>query len=213
MSQEGSVTEVYGHTSFFAGTLCSTQPDSFTNWVGIGGYRIPQLIQAGFWNSHTGGSYPYYEVLGADHAINATNADIYPRPALGDSFNISVTYESGTAIFAWHDLTNGANVELYDSGEDYQPMSYYYNGAMGEAVDERGTINYIPSTLRNYGSDAWSNVRVAQGSGSLVAIRSTTPHTGIYIYANSIQYSSLTTPSSDPGTFTDVWNSCGVEGG
>lgn len=186
LTEEGSITETYGSTNFLASSACGGSTDSFTNWVGIGGYGVDNLIQNGFWTSPGLGSFPYYEVLGpSGYGINVTPESLYPSPSLGDAFNIAVNYEDGTAVFGWHDLTNGAESALYDSYEDGHAMSFYYNGATGEAVDERGTVGDDYSTLRDFGSDAWTNVQAKQGSGSLVLIRNTSPLIGMNIYDNS----------------------------
>jgi hypothetical protein len=94
VTEEGSVTEVYGSTKFVAGSQCSAQPDSFTNWVGIGGYGVSGLIQNGFWNAHSTGSFPFYEVVyGSTGGIGATQMDLLPTPL----WEIGSTFRSNTS--------------------------------------------------------------------------------------------------------------------
>lgn len=206
----GGYTEAYGETTFNPGSLCATQPDSYTNWVGLGGDGNSYLLQNGFWSDHTNAmSVPFFELISPGYDSSVVPVSTSPAPAHGDVTNISTTYAPGatpTVTFSWHDLTNGTVFhETFTSYAGYS-IGNFYSGASAEAVDERGTINGSYSALRNFGVDNWSQVQVARG-GALSPIRNETSHNALFMKNGSTLLSSPTGGSSAT-TFTDTWHAC-----
>lgn len=211
ISRQNSVTEAYGTTTYNAGTPCSVQPDSFTQWVGIGGYAGSPLLQNGFWADHASGHFAFWE------ALNRTNdthvVPIYPwtfDANLGDRVSLATVWDGTYVHFGFHDLTDGALYELNLPTILNQPAANFYDGSSGEAIDERGLIGSQLSTLRNYGTDSWANVQIEQNHGAPVPIRATV-HDGIIMNYNGTTYSSPGAANPDtPSSFADTWKTCGV---
>lgn len=210
VGQVGGYYEAYGRTQFSAGIPCATQLDSYTNWVGIGGVNSGHLIQNGFWNSHANGaSAPFYELIGPGYDTSVTRLTS-PLVALGDIFNISTTYDPFFGItFSWHDLTGGQLFHVTATSVGGHGPSFFYDGSTAEAIDERGSINSVNSSLRNFGTSSWSFVQVARNGGALGQIRAELPHNGFFMRNDSLTtYLSTPTSGADLGSFADTWLGC-----
>ncbi|MFC4244715.1 hypothetical protein ACFOYW_15175 [Gryllotalpicola reticulitermitis] len=210
ISTAGGITEVYGRTTFKGGSQCSTQPDSYTNWVGIGGWDSTKLLQNGFWNGHTTNSFLFYEAIDGTTDTGTVPVTI-ANTNQGDTFNISTTYSAGTATFSWHDLTTGATGNISSSTFANLPASDFWDDWTGEAVDERGAIAKKYTTLRDFGTDPWQMVEVNSDGAGLTYIRQGADHNGLFIVYNGAYLSKPTSGAND-GEFTDTWYGCGGEG-
>ena len=215
-ASSGGLTEAYGETTFKAGGPCGAQPDSYTNWVGIGGNGpMTNLVQNGFWSDHTGGlSYPFWEAISYiahydTHVVPITAAGVN----LNDVFNISTTFNTDTqkVDYSWHDLSAGIPAFHMITGTTIggHPTADFYTGATAEAVDERGTISGGWSTLRNFVTDSWTQVQVSIDGGSLVPLRSVASHDGFYMVSAG-NYISKPTSGATADAFADTWYGCGV---
>lgn len=207
----GSITETYGTTKYTVGTPCAAQPDSFTQWVGIGGWYSGRLLQNGFWADHSNGHYAFWEALN-----NSISADTHTVPVslnanIGDTVNLATVWNGSSVHFGFHDVTTGAMQSLDYSTILNRPASDFYDGSTGETIDERGTINNQYTTLRDYGTDYWTNAQVAQNHGALTPIRDGA-HSGVVMSDHNITYSSAGLPAPTASSFTDTWDSCGVVG-
>ena len=213
VAEAGGYTEAYGETTFNPGIACGVG-DSYTNWVGLGGTGSGgQLMQNGFWSQHDNGiSIPFDEMLSNTYRNPINPVYTSPPPAHGDVTNISTTYDLllGKVTFSWHDLTNGKLFQqTWATDPNGVPASNFYDGSTAEAIDERGEFGTTISTLRNYGTDPWSQVQVARNGGALSPIRDESPHDGFFMW-NLSSTAEISVPSSGPTAtqFTDTWIAC-----
>ncbi|SOD72078.1 hypothetical protein SAMN05892883_1516 [Jatrophihabitans sp. GAS493] len=203
------------------------QPDRYTNWVGIGGAGgDTKLLQNGCFTGHTIGTYPFYEALngGIDTGTVPVTISGDPSNGVGDLFNIATNVDAtGSATggpvvtFQWHDLDTGAIANLGPYAEFYVGGSIYYtstfySGLSGEMIEERATVSGSLSTLRNYGSDAWTNSEVSINGGALSPIRSLAAHLGIDMYNDAGTWYSGVSGGATTDAFTDTFKTCGTEG-
>jgi len=216
VAEGGGFTEAYGMTTFNNGVGCSAQPDSYANWVGIGGKAsVGKLLQNGFWSDHLGGkSFPFWEAINPNHDTGTQPVSL-SGIAFGDVFTISTTYDPDTvtAHFGWHDVTSGVQYQLVTKTSiDGYSTARYWDGSQAEVVDERGKIVDQITTLRNFGSDPWTRAQVSVDSGNLVPLRSISPHDGFFMVSNGVK---ISTPTSGTTTdaVTDNWHGCGVVNG
>ncbi|MDQ2837454.1 MAG: hypothetical protein M3Y42_09305 [Actinomycetota bacterium] len=205
-------TTAYGATTYNPGSTCAqAEPDSYTNWVGLGGYNTGRLIQNGFITTHTGGSYPFLELLNSDTGVDThtVRMDISgdPNNGSGHTFNLQTQWLPSTSqvSFAWHDITTGQVASMTVGSAAGKPASYFYDSSSGEAIDERAVQGGVLTSLRNFGTDQWSNAYVATNGSGFTAMRSL-PHIGITMQ-EAFQLASVTAGST-ADRFTDTWDDC-----
>lgn len=217
---EQPVTQVYASTPFKSGSLCAAQPDSFSNWVGLGGVNGTGLIQNGFVSAHGSGSYAFYEFVGdqGDTHIRPVDFPGYQQAdqsqLLGDQFNFAVTWDGSNqgVTFSWHDLnknfvsTTGLITQVTIGSSRYDAVNWY-DPRQGVAVVERIGINGSYSHLRNFGTLPWTNTKFSKNNGPLTPIRQGN-HKGFSMSFNGTMYA--TSGAADPNlsNFTNVWGSC-----
>ncbi|MBO0880946.1 MAG: hypothetical protein J2P17_11505 [Mycobacterium sp.] len=217
VATRGGYTEAYGTATYQPGSACATQPDSYANWVGLGGGNgsSVRLLQNGFWHSHGTGSYPFVEAINGLIDTSTIPFALGFSYSVGDRFNIATTYNTttNTVQFGWHDITSGGtyviSLEVFFVGSTEYPASVFYDGSTGEAIDERGSIGQFFTTLRNFGTDTWTNATVRINGGARTAIRAE-PHQNLVIRdAEGVQLTSESGPANDLTTYSATWKSCG----
>ncbi len=215
VAYSGNYDAAVGTTHFFTTSSCSTTPNSFANWVGLGGYSSNRLLQNGFMTYEGGGRHPFFEAIDDTDDTTALKLNIDAIVA-GDEVRLKTSFSDGTAHFTWHDFTSGDVVTLSESnfiGIDTQNVftaSEAYDKSSAEAVDERAIILQHFSELRNFGSDPWTDVHVyPHGSTSSVLIRDETHH-NFEIVDNAGTHLTTWSGGASSGDFTDTWEHCGT---
>lgn len=230
-------TEMYGSvtvpsTEYCPGSYASTH----SMWVGLGGWTgTTGLLQNGIEQANDPPTNQYwYQAIDVTDGYN-TNL-IEPtgsnHPSVGDTVHLSTTYDPNTApptaIFSFHDLTSGFDQQYSEAYfTDYATKATFYasqayDGSSAEAVDERTNTPAVTFPyLRDFGTDDWSLVQVADNGGSLSPWRNQSEHTGFDMLDYTYNAQNTQTPpeenfaqSSASGTenFDGEWANCGLYG-
>jgi hypothetical protein len=197
---------------------CPT-PSSLVQWVGIGGWGVPQLIQLGWAtdDNTTQGEFPWMEFLSSGYSTPLTPIVDGITASAGDLVESDAYYyiTSPSIILNFTNRTTGyhENMTLYSIRENpfvTHPVSEYYNGSMVEAINERPTLSsggYHP--VRNFGTAGWADANAALAGHPYTGMGGF-PHVGIQMQTGSgTIISSLSGNAMASGTgFNMIWHSC-----
>jgi len=146
--------------SWIIPTVTVSQRDTYSDvWIGIGGQFDSSLIQTGTEQDSENGSPVYlawYELL-PDYSVTINQTNVSP----GDTITASISL-----------LDVGTNewlIEIADAtnGQSFSQSFFYVSSRLSaEWVVERPTVNDALTTLADFGSVAFTNIRVSSDSVS-----------------------------------------------